>query len=167
MTNTMTQTDSGLIMPDKRLAVPEHVAAAQRASQNVDIDREKTWEEDGLTEADVPKPSGWRILIEPIEVKSKTRGGLDLPDSVLEAQEYMRYVGHVVSLGPEAYRHRKFGEGGAWCTPGDWVIYGRYAGQEMLIRGETRIHTFRFVNDDEILGITESPEKLIIYAGIA
>lgn len=152
------------------LVVPAHVAA-QHAMQaptdgTLNVERERVWHEDGLTDKDIPKPVGWRIMVEPIEVKKVTRGGLVLPDVTLEAQEYMRYVGQVVGMGALAYKHRKFEGGGPWCKIGDWILHGRYAGQEAIVRGKDGVHGFRFVNDDEILAVTESPEKLIIYAGI-
>jgi len=164
---------NSLAVPDKRIFdAGGNVVGSGEPPAEVNVEREKIWSEDGLTLADIPKPAGWRLMIEPIEVKKVTRGGLILSDLTMEAQEYMRYVGQVVAMGPLAYQHKKFqntvlNEAETWCKPGDWVVHGRYAGQEALVKGRDGIHTFRFVNDDEILATTESPEKLIIYAGIA
>ncbi len=163
----MTATRSSKLVGVERpnLVVPDHVAA-QQGSQKLRLEREKTWSEDGLAESDIPHPVGWRVMIEPIEIKKETKGGLALPDMVMEAAEYMRYVGLVVALGPTAYQHAKFGDVGPWCKAGDWVIHGRYAGQEANIQGDELVHSFRFVNDDEILAVTDHPERLIMYAGI-
>lgn len=149
-----------------KLAVPEHVAIERARTAELKVNRLPTWDEDGLTIADLPQTTGWRIMIEPIEVKNITKGGIILSDLSTEAQEYMRYVGKVVNMGPLCYQHRKFEGGEPWCKVGDWVVHGRYAGQEAQIKGDKEVHSFRFVNDDEILATTERPEKLIMYAGI-
>lgn len=156
-----------LIMPVKPdIAVPAHVAQQLRDNGELRVERMTTWQEDGLSEKDLPRPVGWRLMIEPIEVKNVTKGGLILPDVTKQAQEYMRYVGLVVAVGEHVYRHRKYDDQEPWCGVGDWVIHGRYAGQQVDIQGDERVHSFRFVNDDEILAVTESPEKCILYAGI-
>ena len=158
-----TKGKSGLIgLEPNKLEVPPGTTMPKQDGLN----REKTWEEDGLDLADMPKPVGWRVLIEPIEIKQETAGGIIMPENVQEAAEYMRYVGLVVATGPEAYKHRKFSEGEPWCVPGDWVIYGRYAGQEAMVKGDSGIHSFRFVNDDEILAVAPKPEILLMYGGI-
>lgn len=158
-------TTSGLVMPDNRLVgIP--TMAKPVPTGELKVDRETTWAEDGLSEKDIPAPVGWRVMIEPIEVKKVTKGGIHLPEQTQDAQEYMRYVGLVVGIGPGAYMHRKFEGQAPWCQVGDWIIHGKYAGQEVMIQGTERIHSFRFVNDDEILAVTDCPEKCILYAGI-
>lgn len=109
----------------------------------------------------IPQPTGYRILIEPIEVRQQTASGIALPDISQKAQEHLRYIGKVVSMGPEAYKHAKFES--PWCKEGDWVAHGQYAGQELQIRsddGSTK--KLRLVNDDEILAIVD-PESMKVY----
>ena len=151
---------------------PDDVAAVG-ANPLPQLQLAKTWDIDGIDAKDLPEPVGWRILIEPIDILSRTAGGIDLPDNVMEAAEYVRYVGLVVKMGDACYRHRKFSIWDAdsgktvpaaeWCREGQWVVFGRYAGQVVTMRGDSKLHTFRFVNDDEILAVAHAPRALVNY----
>lgn len=122
-------------------------------------------ETDQVSEIDMPEPLGWRVLIEPIAVEERTRGGIVLPDQAQKAKEHLNYVGKVVAMGPLCYRDPKFGDAGPWCQVGDWVAYGQYAGQTVLIRnrnGDGAVR-MRLCNDDEILAKLASPESVLVY----
>jgi co-chaperonin GroES (HSP10) len=109
----------------------------------------------------LPQPTGYRILIEPIEVKQETASGIALPDISQKAQEHLRYIGKVVSMGEEAYQHAKFTA--PWCKEGDWVAHGQYAGQELQVRTDDgTAKKYRLVNDDEILAVVD-PATMMIY----
>lgn len=146
------------------LVVPGHVAraaVAQRA-QAEEADRQHlAWDADGIARSALPEPVGYRILVEPIEVDQKV-GSVFLPEQMAADARHLVYVGKVVAFGPDAYGHAKF-NGRAWCQPGDFVVYGRYAGQVAKVRGQRKVHEFKFVNDDEILATVADPSKLVIY----
>ncbi len=108
----------------------------------------------------LPKPTGYRLLIEPVQVKQQSAGGIALPEQAVKAQEYLRYIGKVVAMGPEAYQHEKFQ--GAWCEVGDWIAYGQYAGQELVVRTEEGPRKLRLINDDEVLARVD-PQQMMIY----
>lgn len=115
----------------------------------------------------LPEPCGWRILVEPVQVIACTEIGIQLPDQTIHAQEYLRNVGRVIAIGPEAYRHEKFVSERAWIQAGDWVSFGQYAGQEIRVRGQKAdgspgIARFRFLNDDEIFGKIPDPNAVLI-----
>ena len=38
-------------------------------------------------DANLPKPTGWRLLVLPYRMKDKTKGGLVLADSTIEKQQ--------------------------------------------------------------------------------
>jgi co-chaperonin GroES (HSP10) len=109
----------------------------------------------------LPQPTGYRLLIKPVEVKTATASGLALPEQAIKAQEHLRYIGQVVAMGPEAYQHEKFAE--PWCQVGDWVAPGQYAGQELQVRNETNnAAKFRLINDDEVLAKVD-PATMMVY----
>ncbi|MEQ8226715.1 MAG: co-chaperone GroES family protein [Rhodospirillales bacterium] len=157
--------NSGLIMPDTDLVVPLSHADAEPPVKT--MQRCMTWDEDGVSLDQIPRPVGWRILVQPLEVAEVTSSGIYLPDETKDAQHHLNYVGKVVALGDAAYKHRKFEGAEPWVKPGDWVVHGRYCGQEIIVSGKKTDHRFRFVNDDDILAVAEHPERLVIYAGIA
>lgn len=160
----------------KNLVMPDAKDLAQHGGTAIagHLDRhEISWQEDGIAAADLPQPCGWRLLVEMIKVKRVTAGGIELPDLVTEAAAYERAVGLVCAVGANAYMHRKFLMFDAetkkdspcqpWCRAGDWVVFGRYAGQIITMKGATRNHEFRFVNDDEVLAVAPRPEMLKNY----
>ena len=104
----------------------------------------------------VPKPTGWRILILPYTMSSKTKGGIYIPDQTVDRESYATVVGYVVSLGPDAYKDKAKYPDGPWCKEKDWVIFGRYAGARFKIEGGE----MRILNDDEILATINNPEDV-------
>ena len=72
------------------------------------------------------RPLGDRVLVEPIEEKEQTVGGIIIPDTAKEKPQQ----GTVVAAGPgkkdEAME----------VKVGDVVIYGKYAGTEVSVDGK-------------------------------
>jgi co-chaperonin GroES (HSP10) len=107
----------------------------------------------------MPTPTGWRMLILPYRGKSKTDGGIYIPDKVLEDGQIQTVVGYVLKQGPLAYQDTNKFPNGPWCQEKDWVIFARYAGSRFRIDGgEVRI-----LNDDEILATISDPEDIISF----
>ena len=105
----------------------------------------------------MPDPTGWRMLILPYRGKSKTAGGLNLPDKIVEEGQISTVVGYVLKQGPLCYGDENKFPAGPWCKTGDWVIFARYAGSRFrLDGGEVRI-----LNDDEILAVIGDPEDIL------
>ena len=108
------------------------------------------------TVAELPEPSGYRLLVLPFTPKSKTRGGILFSQETLDKARIATTCGYVLKMGDLAYQDKnKFKE--PWCKKGDWVIFARYAGSRLPIEGgEVRI-----LNDDEVLGTVKDPESLL------
>ena len=104
----------------------------------------------------LPNLPGYHILVRPVWVKSKTKGGLLLGQETLERQQIGSTCGLVLAMGPHCYDKDKFPEG-PWCKKGDWVIFARYAGSRMNIDGGE----IRMLNDDEVLATIENPEDIL------
>jgi len=128
-----------------KLLVPKHVAVA----------REKKKEKDEM--AKIPDPTGWRIVILPHKGVEKTKGGVILSDTLIQEQQWTTNVGLVLKLGPMAYEDKNKFPTGPWCKEKDWVIFARYAGSRLKIDGGE----LRILNDDEILGVVDSPEDVL------
>ena len=131
------------------LILPEHVAKA-RAKQ---VKKETKKKE----EAQLPQPTGWRLLILPHKGKNKTKGGVYLTGKTVEERQIAANVGLVLKVGPDAYNDRDRFPNGAWCKEKDWVIFARYAGSRLNIEGGE----LRLLNDDEILGVVDDPESIL------
>ena len=149
------------------LYVPDHVAKEEKEKQTSLSDAYVNKEEKvlnpelidrKLTER-LPQPTGWRILVMPYQGRSKSDGGIAIPDAVRTREALATVVAYVLKVGPLAYQDIvKFGEDSekAWCKEGDWVCIGRYAGARFRIEGgEVRI-----INDDEVIATILEPDDI-------
>jgi chaperonin GroES len=81
------------------------------------------------------RPLDDRVVVEPLEAEEKTAGGILLPDNAKQKPQR----GRVLAVGPGKLRDS--GERTALAvTKGDEVIYGRYAGNDIMVeRREVKI----------------------------
>ena len=105
--------------------------------------------------ANLPKPTGWRILVLPFKQKEKTKGGIILADDTVERSQVASTSGLILDMGPHCYDKERFPEG-PWAKKGDWIIFARYAGSRIKIDGGE----IRLLNDDEVLATVENPEDI-------
>ena len=104
----------------------------------------------------LPSLPGYHILVRPVSVKSKTKGGLLLPDSVKDDVAYLTTVGKVLSVGDLAYKDEDKFPNGKWCDVGDYVCYARHAGQKLYYKGVRLLLLF----DDQVMMKVDEPTNL-------
>ncbi|MBQ9435566.1 MAG: co-chaperone GroES [Bacteroidales bacterium] len=73
------------------------------------------------------KPLADRVLVEPAEAEQKTAGGIIIPDTAKEKPQ----KGVVVAVGPGKKDEPMT------VKVGDVVLYGKYAGTELKLDGNT------------------------------
>lgn len=73
------------------------------------------------------KPLSDRVLIQPNPAEEKTAAGLIIPDTAKEKP----LAGKVVAVGPGTAEVKME------IKEGDQVLYGKYAGTEVTVEGET------------------------------
>lgn len=73
------------------------------------------------------KPLSDRVLIQPNPAEEKTAAGLIIPDTAKEKP----LAGKVVAVGPGTSEEKME------VKVGDQVLYGKYAGTEVTVEGET------------------------------
>jgi chaperonin GroES len=92
------------------------------------------------------KPLQDRILVQRVEEKTTTKGGIIIPDTAKEKPA----EGKVVAVGDG-----KTGDDGKKIPlevkKGDRVLFGKYSGTEVQIEGDE----FLIMREDDILGIIE------------
>ena len=92
------------------------------------------------------RPLGDRILIKRIDEVEQVSGGIIIPDTAKEKPQQ----GDVVAVGPG--RRTDDGEVVALdVKPGQRILIGKYAGNEIEIDGEELV----IVNEGDVLGILE------------
>lgn len=99
----------------------------------------------------VPKPSGYHILLALPKVDDTFQSGIVKSDLTVQREEISTVVGFVLAVGDDAYKDVRFKS--AWCKQGDFVLVGAYKGTRFRIHGQE----FRMVNDDDVLGVVEDP----------
>ena len=104
----------------------------------------------------LPSLPGYHILVRPVSVKSKTKGGLLLPDSVKDDVAYLTTVGKVLAVGNLAYKDEDKFPNGKWCDVGDYVCYARHAGQKLYYKGIRLLLLF----DDQVMMKVDEPTNL-------
>tara|TARA_R110000751_G_scaffold136295_1_gene239281 strand:+ start:581 stop:985 length:405 start_codon:yes stop_codon:yes gene_type:complete len=109
----------------------------------------------------LPRPIGWKVLVQPSQVKKKSKGGILLPSQAQDAEEYLTAHGSMLALGDLSYRDRGTGQSwkGNWPKVGDHVTYGKYAGQKVVINNVKLL----LLNDDEITSIIPDGVSLSAY----
>jgi chaperonin GroES len=141
----------------KNLFVPDHILANRRKKKEEAEEKSLTAENVSALEQ-LPRPTGWRVLVLPYAIPKKTKSGIHMADETVEKNRLATNVGYVVSVGPDAYKDEEKFSNGAWCKKGDWVMFGRYAGSRFkIIDGELRI-----LNDDEIIAVLDDPTSISI-----
>lgn len=101
----------------------------------------------------LPQPAGHKLLIMMPEVKTKTDGGIFLPDQMREREGTASIIGFVLKCGPDAYADKERFPNGAWCEEGQFIIVRAYSGTRFKVDGKE----FRLINDDTVEGIVDDP----------
>jgi chaperonin GroES len=93
------------------------------------------------------KPLDDRVVIKPAAPQEKTKSGIILPENAQEKP----MQGEVIAVGPGKLTDSG-NRGQVSVSVGDQVIYGKYAGTEVEIEGET----YKVMRDSELLGVVQS-----------
>ena len=113
-------------------------------------------EEIELKKEDLPELPGYHVLVKPVSIKQKTKGGIILPDSTKDDIAYLTTVGKVLKLGKLAYDDKAKFPLGSWCEEGDYVAYGKLIGQKFVYKGVKLLLLF----DDQIIMKVDNPSSL-------
>ena len=91
------------------------------------------------------RPLGDRVLVEPIDVKEVTKGGIIIPDNAKEKP----MEGKVVAVGKKLDKDGK--EIKFDVKVNDKVLLPKYVGTEVKINDKT----YQLVRDEDLLGVIE------------
>lgn len=98
---------------------------------------------------------GWKLLLLPIRVSDKTKGGVLLPTQTTDDFSYLNNVCKVLKLGPLAYSHEMLANK-PWCKEGDYVLIPRNCGIKIKSKGVS----LQIVKDTDILMTLDDPELI-------
>jgi len=115
-----------------------------------------TNKDDTIDKKTLPVLPGYHILVQPVTVKQKTKGGILLPDSVKDDVAYLTTVAKVLKLGDLAYKDEVKFPLGAWCEEDDYICFGKFNGQKFVYKGAKLLLLF----DDQVIMKVEDPAYL-------
>ena len=92
-------------------------------------------------------PAGYRVLIKPDKIEEKTAGGIIIPESSREREQFKQMVSTVVSIGEFAFEDYK----GHWYKVGDRVVTKEYPG--VIVKDPENGEEYRLINDADVLAI--------------
>jgi len=92
------------------------------------------------------KPLGNRVVVEPIEQEEITAGGIVLPETAKEKPQ----KGKVLTIGP-GERDEDGERIPMDVSPGDTVLYAKYAGTEIKVDGQKLL----ILKESDLLAIVE------------
>lgn len=118
------------------------------------LDEEKL---NGSVRDHLPRPTGWRISLLPYRGARVTKGGIAIAEETQKKTQLATTCAYVLEVGPLAYCDESKFPDGPWCKPGDWIVFGRYAGSRIPIEGGE----IRLINDDEVLATIANPEDIV------
>ena len=92
------------------------------------------------------KPLNDRVLVRRMEAEEKVKGGIIIPDTAkVKPQE-----GEVVAVGPGA-RNDKGDVVALDVKPGDKVLFGKYSGQTVKVKGDELL----VMREEDLMGVIE------------
>ncbi|MBC7104958.1 MAG: co-chaperone GroES [Firmicutes bacterium] len=92
------------------------------------------------------RPLGDRVVVKPLPMEERTKGGIVLPDTAKEKPQQ----GEVLAVGPG----RLLDNGQRVAIDlkvGDKILYSKYAGNEIKMEGEE----YLILRESDILGVIE------------
>lgn len=114
-------------------------------------------EDDGL-----PAPTGFRMLVKPVVVESRSPGGIVLVEESKQYADLAGFVGLVLKQGPDCYRGERFS--GPWCRVGDHVAYARHVGQKIDVKSaDGTVQKLVIINDDDVRAVVKDPARIRMY----
>ena len=93
------------------------------------------------------KPTGHRILVRVEQVERKTESGIIIADITADKEQIAQDAGIVVEVGNTAYSDQSE----QWCQVGDYIKFGRYAGQVIRPKEADDEVEYRVINDLDVV----------------
>ena len=115
-----------------------------------------TEEEDESTPDVLPELPGFHVLVRPVSIKEKTKGGILLPNSTKDDMSYLTTIGQVIKIGDLAYNDNEKFPKGPWCQLGGYICYAKHAGQKIQYKNVKMILLY----DDQVIMKVQDPKFL-------
>ena len=99
------------------------------------------------------RPVEYNVLVRPVDVEQKTKGGIILPESKIEKDAFARTEGVIVAASPLAFDFAQWPDPAQKPKVGDQVIFSRYNADEVTGRDGGK---YWLMKDKAIVGVIEA-----------
>jgi chaperonin GroES len=98
------------------------------------------------------KPTEYKVLVQPIKVDAKTKGGIILPDEHKDREQFAQMQGTLVAVSPLAFTYADASDWGdaEKPKPGDKVMFAKFAGA--AVKGMDGAD-YRIINDKDVSAV--------------
>lgn len=124
--------------------------------RDLGIDLKNFSKEEEIKKFDGYTVPGWRIAVRLYIETAVTKGGILLPQTMHEDQQYKACVGLVVKQAKAAYLDPRYELTGKWCEIGDWVVFPRHAGTQVNYRALPLM----LLQEDSVIGVVDNPSDI-------
>lgn len=109
----------------------------------------------------MPKPTGYKLLVALPERKEVSDGGILLASETVDRERIASVVGQVIDMGPDAYtgetlKGEKRFPSGPYCEIGNWIMMRAFSGTRFSFNGKE----FRLINDDSVEAVVADPRGI-------
>jgi chaperonin GroES len=92
-------------------------------------------------------PTEFKVLVKPNEVAAVTKGGIFIPETSKEREQYAQMEGTLVAVSPHAFTYAEWVNGADRPKVGDSVLFAKFAGAKVVGRDGIE---YRLINDKDI-----------------
>lgn len=108
-------------------------------------------------EANLPHPVGYHILVAMPTVEDTFGStGLVKAETTKHQEAVLSMVALVLDIGDMAYKDEKRFPTGAWCKPGDYIMFRTHSGTRFRVNGQE----YRLINDDSVEAVVPNPRAI-------
>lgn len=144
------------IPADSDIVVTDALGVPKEEYEAPETDHSPFTFDDPRVEAALPRPTGYQILVVPVQPEEKTEGGIIRVEETIRNERTSAVVGNVIRMGPDCYKDEKRFPNGPYCQVGDWVIFHAYSGTRIMVAKQE----FRLLDDDTIKAVVTDPRLI-------
>lgn len=97
-------------------------------------------------------PIEYKVLVRPVKVEEKTKGGILLPEQVKDQDQHASMEGTLEAMSPLAFTYEEWPATARKPAAGDKVVFARYSG--INIKGNDGVE-YRLMNDKDVIAVRE------------
>lgn len=98
-------------------------------------------------------PIEYKVLVRTKKAETRTRGGIVLPEMVVDKDQHASMEGVIEAVSPFAFSYEEWPSGAPKPKAGDLVVFSRYSGID--IKGNDGID-YRLMNDKDVVAVREA-----------